>query len=280
VSGSSGALGVIDLDKDFGEAGDAPPLHPRWMCVLDLFALDARKHASEGMLTHKRMTPMDTTAPVVKIAKAFADSGRSFMTESELTEKIFEYAQLDRRDGETEAQCFSRVFGANTPESLLFRKAVAVCNGRTLAVSVGRDDNDAAQAYRKLERLAERERTRTPGLTPEQAFTKVFSDPANRQLADLAHQPPGAVLDGRFERLPCWRGHVCGGLLHAARHMERPHLCGAVHSMIPKPHATSRRCRAPNNTDSGRKARNLRARTFSLRAVDLLAVGGGLARCT
>jgi hypothetical protein len=44
------ALGVIDLDKDFGEAGDAPPLHPNCMCELDLFAPDeeARKHASEA----------------------------------------------------------------------------------------------------------------------------------------------------------------------------------------------------------------------------------------
>jgi len=34
--------------------------------------------------------------------------------------------------------------------------------------------------------------------------------------------------DGRFERLPRWRWHACGGRLHVVVVMERPHLCGAV----------------------------------------------------
>jgi hypothetical protein len=142
--------------------------------------------------THKGTAAMDSTAPVLKIAKAFADSGRSFMSESELTEKIFEYAQLDRRANESPHQAFARTFGANTPEGVLFRKAVAVAKTADMR-PVGSDDGDAAKAYAKLTRLAEQERARHPGLTPEQAFAKCFADPANKSLAELAHQRPVAV---------------------------------------------------------------------------------------
>ena len=142
--------------------------------------------------THKGTAPMDSTPAVVTIAKAFADSGRSFMTEAQLTEKIFEYAQLDRRANESPHQAFARVFAGNTPEAATFRKAVAVAKAADVR-PVGNDDADAAAAYRKLERLAEQRRKHEPGLSPEQAFAKVFSDPANKALADQAHQRPIAV---------------------------------------------------------------------------------------
>ena len=187
-------MGIIEVNADFGDAGDGPPLHPNCMCVIDLYAPDeeARKHASEGMRTHKRMTPMDTTAPVVKIAKAFADSGRSFMTETELTEKIFEYAQASRLPNESPHQAFARVFAGNTPEAVVFRKAVAVCKTADVR-PLGSDDADAARAYAKLQRLAEQHRQRHPHLSPEQCFSKVFCDPENKALADQAHQRPIAV---------------------------------------------------------------------------------------
>jgi len=34
------AEGVVDLEDDFGDAGDAPPLHPNCMCDLDLIVVD------------------------------------------------------------------------------------------------------------------------------------------------------------------------------------------------------------------------------------------------
>jgi hypothetical protein len=34
------AMGVLDLDDDFGDAGDMPPLHPNCMCDLDLVMRD------------------------------------------------------------------------------------------------------------------------------------------------------------------------------------------------------------------------------------------------
>jgi hypothetical protein len=141
------------------------------------------------MRAHKRTTPMEN---IVTIAKCVADSGRSWLTEEELTAKIFKHAQLDRRADESEHQAFARVFAANTPEGLLFRKAVAVAKTSD-ARPPGDDDDVAARAYRELERLAEARRKRDPSLSPEQAFAKCFADPANRELANLAHQRPVAV---------------------------------------------------------------------------------------
>ena len=140
--------------------------------------------------THKGTAPMDS--PVVTICKSFVEAGQSFMSETELTKLIEEYALRDRRDGETEAQCFSRVFCGSTTEAALFRKAIAICNSADVRPP-GSDDEDAARAYAELQRLAERERASHPGLTPEQAFAKCFADPANKALAELAHQRPIAV---------------------------------------------------------------------------------------
>jgi hypothetical protein len=44
---------------------------------------------------------MDTS--VVKIAKAFAETGRAWLDEYQLTKMIFDHAQLDRRAGEQPA---------------------------------------------------------------------------------------------------------------------------------------------------------------------------------
>jgi hypothetical protein len=142
--------------------------------------------------TDKRTTAMDNTAPVVKIAEALAETGTSFMSESELTQKIFEYAQFERRANESPHQAFARTFTANTAEAELFRKAVAVCKSADLR-PVGSDDAAAERAYAKLEKLAEQYRARHPGLSQEQSFAKVFTDPANKALAEQAHQRPVAM---------------------------------------------------------------------------------------
>ena len=132
---------------------------------------------------------MDNSAPVMKIAKAIADSGRSFITEHELTEKIFEYAQHDRRPNESEAQAFARHFAGPSPEALMFRKAVAVAKSAA-ARPDSDDDEAAARAYRALQRMADRLRARHPNLSEAQSFERVFTDPMNKRFADQAHQRP------------------------------------------------------------------------------------------
>ena len=114
------------------------------------------------------------------------------MSESQLTEMIEQYALRQQRSGETPAQCFSRVVCAGTAEGL-FRKALAVCKQVGPSPPSG---DDAAQAYRKLEKLADRERERDSTLSPEQAFAKAFKN--NPTLAAKAHQRPMANANNLF----------------------------------------------------------------------------------
>ena len=60
--------------------------------------------------THKGTASMDATV----IAKGIAETGRSWLTEEELTEKIFAHAQLDRRANESPHQARSRGTSALT----------------------------------------------------------------------------------------------------------------------------------------------------------------------
>jgi hypothetical protein len=64
-----------------------------------------------------------------------------------------------------------------------------------MPVRVGGDDvdvNDAEKAYTQLQRLADEQRRRSPELTRDQAFARVFSDPNNAALAARAHRRPVA----------------------------------------------------------------------------------------
>jgi hypothetical protein len=133
--------------------------------------------------THKGTASMDATV----IAKGIAETGRSWLTEEELTEKIFAHAQLDRRANESPHQAFARHFSANDEQGRAFRKAVAVAKSADVR-PVGSDDAAAEKAYAKLQKLAEQYRARNSHLSPEQSFAKVFADPANKALAELAHQ--------------------------------------------------------------------------------------------
>jgi hypothetical protein len=53
-------------------------------------------------------------------------SAWSWLTEAELTEKIFAFAQHDRRVDETPEQAFARHYSSNDEQGLAFRKAVQI----------------------------------------------------------------------------------------------------------------------------------------------------------
>jgi hypothetical protein len=164
----------------------------------------ARKRTNKGDI----MTNKEDTA--VTLAKAFVDSGGSFLTESQLTEKINEYAQLSRQSGESLHQAFARVFAGNTAEAKLFRQAVAICKARDMFGNppVQDSDEDVADEDRdndddddrdddamdKLSAKAARLRETHPDLTPEQAFAKVYQDPANRLLVKRERRANGYVF--------------------------------------------------------------------------------------
>jgi hypothetical protein len=152
-----------------------------------------------SVLTSKGTKTMDPK--VVTIAKALVDTGRSFrVTEHDLTKMIEEYALRSRLSGESPEQAFSRVFAADDAEGRLFRKAVAVAKQAPLQV-VGddaTDSDDPAAAVAQLERLAAALRRHSPELTEEQAFDRVFVDPANAALAARAHRRPTANAKNAF----------------------------------------------------------------------------------
>jgi hypothetical protein len=164
-------------------------------------ALVARMAQARKQQTNKGTANMDAT---IRIAKSIADSGRSWLTEHELTAKIEQYALRERRAGETLPQAFSRVFSANTVEGNLFRKAVQIAKAAQLEimpVQVGGDDvnvNDAEKAYTQLQRLADEQRRRSPDLTEEQAFARAFKE--NPALARRAHRRPAATTSFPFPR--------------------------------------------------------------------------------
>jgi hypothetical protein len=162
-------------------------------------------HTERGQALVARTKRTTMTTPVLKIAKALADAGRSFVTEHDLTKMIEQHALRDRRDGETPEQAFARVFAADDAEGRLFRKAIAICKQAPLQIDplqVGGDDatdsDDPEAALAELRRLADDQRRRSPELTSEQAFGRVFADPANAALAARAHRRPTANAKNAF----------------------------------------------------------------------------------
>ena len=60
------------------------------------------------------------------------------------------------------------------------------------------DSDDPEAALAQLRRLADEQRRRAPVLSKDQAFAKVFSDPANAALAAKAHRRPVANAKNMF----------------------------------------------------------------------------------
>ena len=137
---------------------------------------------------------------VVAFSKAVVDCGRcdGAVTEQEFTAAVTDYAKAQARPGETPDAAFARVFTASDEVGLLLRKACAVIKGETLMTLqptfVGGNDavsvNNPTAALAQLRALAEKMRAANPQmhLSEAQAFSMVFTDPANRELAARERQ--------------------------------------------------------------------------------------------
>jgi len=158
-------------------------------------ALLQRLRASKRATTNKGAQQMtDPDFEVVTIAKAFADTGRAFWSEHQLTQKIFDYAQLDKRENETPHQAFARHFESNET----FRKAIAVAKvvgltpveieGRQVGDQDAVDVADPAEALRQIEAIIARVRARSPDLTQSAAWQKVLAE--HPKLARAAIKRP------------------------------------------------------------------------------------------
>ena len=124
------------------------------------------------------------------LCKSIATSGRSSVTAHELVSLLV--TELKRAEPNlSDAQAFSKAFGAAGPNGEMLRKAIAVAK----AAQVDGDDGDAddtAAALEELHRLAEQHHRDNPELTPDQSFARVFADPRNAALAHRAHKRPTA----------------------------------------------------------------------------------------
>ena len=124
------------------------------------------------------------------LCKSIATSGRSSVTAHELVSLLV--TELKRAEPNlSDAQAFSKAFGAAGPNGEMLRKAIAVAK----AAQVDGDDGDAddtAAALEELHRLAEQHHRDNPELTPDQSFARVFADPRNAALAHRAHRRPVA----------------------------------------------------------------------------------------
>jgi len=116
------------------------------------------------------------------------DGSAGDITEHELTELLVsaKAAQPDLSD----AQAFSRMFTDMSPAGEAMRKAITIAKSGPLPDDKERDDEDEEErdegrdddAMDELHAKANELRKRLPHLSPEQAFTKVYADPANRRL--------------------------------------------------------------------------------------------------
>ena len=135
---------------------------------------------------------------IINIAKVILDDDRfaKKITEEEFVAMLTEEAKAYQKTGESEAQAFSKMFSAQTPEGLMLRKAHAAVKQANFPSVVtvaptqvgGKDatdtNTDNSKAYGQLVAMAERLRTFAPELTLEQAFERVYTAPANVNLAE------------------------------------------------------------------------------------------------
>jgi hypothetical protein len=152
----------------------------------------------------KRSPPLTSDDPVIKTLITRADQASAEAIE--LKKKL---AARDEADAiadfkkravalglpETHGEVMRKAYGGDTAsmaahEALLIRLNKALTNREGLAEILKEFGNDGgttgASAYEKLKAKAEEYRKTDAGknMTPQQAFTKVFTDPVNKALAD------------------------------------------------------------------------------------------------
>ncbi len=99
---------------------------------------------------------------------------------------------------------FARYYSA--PESLELRKAIQICKSvpaplldvqpvQTGGAAATNSDEDRSKAMLQLTAMAAELVRRSPTLSDAQAFARVFENPENSGLANLAHRRP-TVADG------------------------------------------------------------------------------------
>jgi hypothetical protein len=121
---------------------------------------------------------------IVAVAKAMTDENRSYgLTETDFVALATEDA-VRKFPGEAADRAFTRMFTDGGADGLTLRRAHALVRAEQLyGPTVKSADRGSNSAYGELLTKAEELRKVRPELSEAQCFAKVFSDPANIELA-------------------------------------------------------------------------------------------------
>jgi hypothetical protein len=158
---------------------------------------DALGHKRRQHGFEKKEKPMESLSKIIKdagfiaVANAMTDEGRAFgIDEHEFTMFATEHAQKLYPDIKSPAAAFAKLFTADGVDSLILRKAHAVVKASLAEQMFGptfpahaKADRSEGKAYSELMSKAEEYRNAHPELSISQAFEKVFTSPANIELA-------------------------------------------------------------------------------------------------
>ncbi len=162
---------------------------------------DARNASAAAASEHKEQTTMTQAEKFAAIAKQYGvvaickhviNKGPNGLSEHELVDLITAQAKRDNPTLTKEAG-FSKMFCEQSPEGEALRKAVAVCKAAPFVslepTQVGGKDaldiNNPVKAIDQLTEMAEKLRRQDPSLSFAQAFSRTYTDPAYRDLAEL-----------------------------------------------------------------------------------------------
>lgn len=137
---------------------------------------DLLVHAAKMHSTNKR----EEAPNMDRIEKDLRSMGEAAYTKIVTDFAKKQFPELSRE------QAFSKVFCAEDAEGQAIRRCWQIAKqGDADEVAAAEDDENALD---ELNALAEQERKRNPGMTKAQSFAKVYTDPANSELARAERQ--------------------------------------------------------------------------------------------
>jgi hypothetical protein len=178
---------AVDVEKSDGGAGDLAGALLRHL--RDRLENKREAHGFAKSEREPNMTRIETlrdiakTGGILAIAKALVGENRSYgITEEEFVQFATEDA-VKKFPGETADRAFTRMFTDGSSDGLAIRRAHALVRAEQLYGPTAKADRSEGKAYNELLAKAAELRKVRPELSEAQAFAKVFSDPANIELA-------------------------------------------------------------------------------------------------
>jgi hypothetical protein len=121
----------------------------------------------------------------IEVAKRVTAGAPTRITKKEWHDEINKRAQAERRSGESPEQAYSRFLTETGDGRTLYQAFKRAPQGpqAETAAPAAKNTPEPTPSYRRLMAKAEALREAEPTLTREQAFTKVYTDPRNGEVA-------------------------------------------------------------------------------------------------